>query len=189
MPIQLIVGLRNADSAYTKTRHNAGAWFVEELTESCHASFKTDLKLKGDVAQLTLDHTTLKAFLPLGYMNNSGVALRAIVQFYKIPPQDILIAHDDLDLPAGRIKLKSGGGHGGHNGLRDIITQLGSQDFHRLRIGIGHPGHRDRVLDYVLGIPSGADKNNIIDAISRCIHVMPNVFEGNLALAMNQINR
>ncbi len=121
-------------------------------------------------------------------MNLSGDCVRAVCQFYRILPNDVLVAHDDLDLPAGRVRLKTGGGHGGHNGLRDIVAKLGGSDFHRLRIGIGHPGHRDLVLDYVLGKPSQPDRQLIEDAIDRAVTVMPTVITGNFAAAMTMLH-
>lgn len=126
--------------------------------------------------------------MPLSFMNLSGECVRAVCQFYRILPQEVLVAHDDLDLPAGRIRLKTGGGHGGHNGLRDIIAKLGSPDFHRLRIGIGHPGHRDLVLDYVLGKPSQQDRQLIEDAIDRAVTVIPTVITGDFAAAMTTLH-
>jgi PTH1 family peptidyl-tRNA hydrolase len=121
-------------------------------------------------------------------MNHSGQTTRIISQFYKIEPSEILIVHDELDLPVGRIKLKTGGGHGGHNGLRDITAQLGTGEFHRLRIGIGHPGHKDLVHQYVLSRPSMNDRQQIYDAIDRGIAIIPMVLSGDMARAMNQVN-
>lgn len=121
-------------------------------------------------------------------MNHSGLPVREVCQFYRIESHEILVAHDELDLPTGRIKIKTGGGHGGHNGLRDIITHLGNTNFHRLRIGIGHPGHKDMVLNYVLGKPSQQDRQLIFDAIERGIAVMPTLLTGPIAAAMNLIN-
>ncbi|HHF7345160.1 TPA: aminoacyl-tRNA hydrolase [Legionella feeleii] len=188
MAIKLIVGLRNPGSAYEQTRHNAGAWFVEALAERYKASFKTDKKLHGDIANLEIDHLSCKALLPLTFMNHSGLAAKETSQFYRIKPNEILIVHDDLALPAGRIKLKTGGGHGGHNGLRDLIAHLGSAEFHRLRVGIGHPGHKDMVLNYVLGKPSQQDRQLIVDALEKGLEVMPAVLAGQLAAAMNTLN-
>lgn len=188
MPIKLIVGLRNPGANYQHTRHNAGEWFVEVLAKHYSASFKSDKKMQGELADLTIHHASCKALLPLTFMNHSGLPVRAVCQFYRIEPNELLVVHDELDLPAGRIKLKTGGGHGGHNGLRDIISQLGSSDFHRLRMGIGHPGHKDLVLDYVLGKPSQVDRSLIFEAIDRGVTAMPTVLAGNLAVAMSLIN-
>lgn len=188
MAIKLIVGLQNPGSTYADTRHNAGGWFGEQLAEHLRTPFKPEKKLHGALAVLTRDGHTCRILLPDTFMNHSGRAVRAVSQFYRILPDEILVAHDELDLACGRIKLKSGGGHGGHNGLRDIINQLGSNDFHRLRIGIGHPGHKDLVLQYVLGKPPVADRNAIDDAITRAFGITPELFAGNLAAAMNRLN-
>lgn len=144
--------------------------------------------MQAELTDLELNNHQSKLALPLTFMNHSGHVTRLISQFYRIQPEEILVVHDELDLPPGRIKLKTGGGHGGHNGLRDIITQLGNTQFHRLRIGIGHPGHRDLVHQYVLSKPSIQDKQQIYEAIDRGIAVMPCVLSGDLAKAMNQLN-
>lgn len=188
MTIKLIIGLRNPGSAYEHTRHNAGGWFVEALAEHYKSSFQLEKKLQAELTTINTDNLSCKLILPLTFMNHSGQPTRASSQFYRIEAQEILVVHDDLDLPVGRIKLKTGGGHGGHNGLRDIISQLGSAEFHRLRIGIAHPGHRDHVHDYVLGKPSQEDRKIIFEAINRCIPVIPTLLAGNIAAAMNVIN-
>lgn len=188
MAIKLIIGLRNPGSAYEHTRHNAGGWLTTALAHRHGASFKLDKKMQAELTDLELNNHSSKLVLPLTFMNHSGQPTRLISQFYRIQPEEILVAHDELDLPAGRIKFKTGGGHGGHNGLRDIITQIGSPNFHRLRIGIGHPGHKDLVHQYVLSKPSAHDRQQIYDAIDRGIAVMPLVFSGDLARAMNQLN-
>ena len=184
MSIRLIVGLRNPGAAYQHTRHNAGGWFVEALAKHDNAVFKSDKKMQGELA----DISSCKLLLPLTFMNHSGLSVRAVCQFYRIEPCELLVVHDELDLPAGRIKLKTAGGHGGHNGLRDIISQMGSNDFHRLRIGIGHPGHKELVLDYVLGKPSQVDRELIFDAMNRVVSAIPTVLKGNMAVAMSLIN-
>jgi PTH1 family peptidyl-tRNA hydrolase len=188
MPIKLIIGLRNPGSPYAPTRHNAGGWFVEALAARYHALFKVDKKLHGEITQLDVNGALCKALLPLTFMNHSGLPVHAVCQFYRIEPNEIVVVHDELDLPVGRIKLKTGGGHGGHNGLRDIINQLGSSEFHRLRVGIGHPGHKDLVLNYVLGKPSQHDRQLIFDAIDRGVDVVPTVFASGIAVAMSQLN-
>jgi peptidyl-tRNA hydrolase, PTH1 family len=185
MTIKLIVGLRNPGATYQHTRHNAGEWFVERLVKQSSGALKSDKKMQGETADLVLHHTSFKVLLPLSYMNLSGASVRAVCQFYRLEPQEVLVAHDDLDLPAGGIKLKTGGGHGGHNGLRDIISQLGSSDFHRLRIGIGHPGHKELVLEYVLGKPSQVDRSLIIKAIDQGLSVLPMALTGLMTNAMS----
>ena len=187
MAIKLIIGLRNPGSAYEHTRHNAGGWLTYTLAQRHNAPFKTDKKMQADLAQITINQALCRLALPLTFMNHSGQPTRAYSQFYQIQPDEILVVHDELDLPPGRIKLKTGGGHGGHNGLRDIIAQLGSPDFHRLRIGIGHPGHKDLVHQYVLNKPSQQDRQLIYDAIDRGIAVAPFILAGDIAKAMNQL--
>jgi len=188
MAIRLIVGLRNPGAAYAHTRHNAGGWFVERLAQRHDASFKMDKKLQCELATIEINSIACKLLLPLTFMNHSGLPIRAVCQFYRISPEEILVAHDELDLPAGRIKLKTGGGHGGHNGLRDTISQLGCSDFHRLRVGIGHPGHKELVLNYVLGNPKQDERQLVYDAIDRAIAVMPTVVSDNIAAAMCVLN-
>lgn len=185
MPIKLVVGVRNPGPNYAETRHNAGAWFVDAFSQHFGGQFKLNQKLKAELASFEVNQHACKALLPLTYMNHSGFPVRAVCQFYRIEPHEVLVAHDDLDLPAGRIKLKTGGGDGGHNGLRDIITHLGCRDFHRLRIGIGHPGHKALVLNYVLGKPSQQDYQLIVEAIDRGIAAMPKAIEGQIENAMN----
>ncbi|MCC5791550.1 MAG: aminoacyl-tRNA hydrolase [Legionellaceae bacterium] len=189
MSIQLIFGLQNSGAAYRYTRHNAGAWFVQAFAQRCGATFQVDKKNHAEMALCEWRGHQVRAFLPLGFMNQSGRTIKSVCQFYKVPPSNILVVHDELDMEPGRLKLKTGGGHGGHNGLRDIIQQLGSNEYHRLRIGIGHPGHKDMVSSYVLGKPGQQDRQLIYDAIDRGLAVMEPILAGNLAIAMNELNR
>ncbi len=190
MSIKLIVGLRNPGSAYAQTRHNAGGWFVTALAHDYNASFQPDKKLHAELAHIPMgdDLSSCRAMLPFVFMNHSGLSVQAVSRFYRIEPNEILVAHDEMDLTVGSIKLKTGGGHGGHNGLRDIAHQLGSQNFHRLRIGIGHPGHKDLVLNYVLGKPTSDDRQLLLDAIKRAVAVMPVLLLDGMSVAMNQLN-
>ena len=188
MTIRLMVGLRNPGSEYQRTRHNAGAWLVEALAQSQRIGFSDDKKLQSALALINADSGPLRLVLPLTYMNHSGIAVRAVSQFYRFQPEEILIVHDELDIPAGELRLKQGGGHGGHNGLRDLISQLGSADFYRLRIGIGHPGHKQLVLDYVLGTPNAEDRQAIAAAIDHSLAVLPCLLEGQYAMATNRLN-
>ena len=149
--IQLIVGLGNPGREYENTRHNAGAIFIAQLANTCRASWQEEKKFSGLTTQVNLNNQPVRLLLPLTYMNRSGQSVGAIANFYKIAPESILVVHDELDLAPGTARLKLGGGHGGHNGLRDIISALGNQNtFTRLRIGIGHPGNAKMVADYVL---------------------------------------
>lgn len=186
--IKLLVGLGNPGPQYDKTRHNAGAWLIEQLANDAGIQLQADKKFHGLTAKIQINSHATHLLLPTTFMNHSGQAVQAISAFYKIEPQHILIAHDELDLPAGQVKLKSSGGHGGHNGLRDIIRHLGQTDFHRLRIGIDHPGDKNRVLDYVLGRPSVADEKNIHHAIDETIALMPQIIKGEFALVMNRLH-
>ncbi len=180
-----MVGLANPGETYRPTRHNAGAWFVDEWMAQSNTVFKNEKSLQSDLAWIA---PSVRVMKPRTYMNHSGASVRAVSSFYRIKPEEILVVHDELDLPVGTIKLKTSGGHGGHNGLRDVIAQLGTQDFHRLRVGIGHPGHRDLVHDYVLGRPTTTDKQLIDDAMERAIKLMPLVLSGQFSLVMNQLH-
>lgn len=188
MSIKLIVGLQNPGSMYEQTRHNAGAWFVQALAKHHGGKFKSDNKLHGALCRITLDGHDCRLLLPSTFMNNSGLAIQSTAHFFKIKPDEILVVHDELDLPAGLAKLKTGGGHGGHNGLRNTISQLKTKDFHRLRLGIGHPGHKDLVHDYVLSKPSLADRQAIHDAIEKALCVINHTIEGDMAKAMNKLH-
>lgn len=183
--IKLIVGLGNPGAEYEKTRHNAGAWLVREIAQAFHQDFTLEKKFKSQLA-LIQDNCWLA--LPLTYMNQSGQAVKAIASFYKILPQQILVVHDELDFEPGIIRLKQGGGSGGHNGLKDIITQLGSADFYRLRIGIGHPGDRSQVHNYVLHQPSKADLLRITDNFSKIFPLLPKLLEGQISQSMQELH-
>ena len=176
--IRLIVGLGNPGPQYTNTRHNVGAWLVEHLSERRHLSFTKESKLKGRLCKKKQGETTLLFFIPGTFMNESGLAVQTIAHFYRIPPQEILVAHDELDFAPGVVRLKSSGGHGGHNGLRDIINKLGSNDFHRLRIGIGRPQHSGQVSNYVLSAPNKTESNQINKAIQSCENSINLLTEG-----------
>ena len=189
MTIKLIIGLRNPGTHYALTRHNAGAWFVDELVKNYSAlAFKVAKKINAELTSFNINNVNCSVLLPLTYMNNSGLAVKTATKFLQVKNDEVLIVHDDLDLAPGRLKFKTGGGHGGHNGVRDIISQLGYADFHRLRIGIGHPQHRGLVLDYVLNKPNLAEKKLIFDAISRGIAAVPVLIAGNSDAAMNLLN-
>ncbi|MHA7840342.1 MAG: aminoacyl-tRNA hydrolase [Gammaproteobacteria bacterium] len=187
-PLALIVGLGNPGPSYEHTRHNAGAWFVEQAAKNNKAVLRAQPKFHGHGEKITLGAHACHLLIPTTFMNNSGEAVRAIAQFYKIPPTAILVAHDELDLECGKIRLKQGGGHGGHNGLRNIIKHLGSPDFFRLRIGIGHPGHKDKVLNYVLGKPSMDDNIEIQRAIEKALSTMPTLLTGELQKVMKVLH-
>ncbi|HET8881786.1 MAG TPA: aminoacyl-tRNA hydrolase [Solimonas sp.] len=161
--LHAIVGLGNPGAEYERTRHNAGFWFVDGLAAGAGVAFRTEAKFHGQLARVRLAGHDVLLLKPATFMNRSGQAVQALAQFYKLAPASILIAHDELDLPAGTVRLKAGGGHGGHNGLRDIHKVLGP-DYLRLRIGIGHPGDKNLVLNYVLGRAGKNDEQAILDA-------------------------
>ncbi|EXI61289.1 peptidyl-tRNA hydrolase [Mannheimia granulomatis] len=187
--IKLIVGLANPGAKYEETRHNAGEWLINEIARMYNVSLKDEAKYFGKVAKINTAQGEVRLLVPTTFMNLSGKAVGALANFFRIKPEEILVAHDELDLPPGSVKLKQGGGHGGHNGLKDIIAALGNnKEFYRVRIGIGHPGHKDLVANYVLGKPAPAEKeliNAVMDESSRCIDIL--LKEG-VTKAMNRLN-
>lgn len=187
MSIKLIIGLGNPGSQYAKTRHNAGFWFVEKLAESFNISINPEKKFHGKVGRGSIYGTEVRLLLPETFMNRSGQAVAPLAKFYNIQADEILVAHDELDIQAGAIKLKTGGGHGGHNGLRDIVPYIG-QDFHRLRIGIGRPQHSSQVSNFVLNKPSQDEQTNIDLAIDCAISSLKDIIHGDFDKARNQIN-
>lgn len=188
-PLQLIVGLGNPGPEYDRTRHNAGADFVTELARRYGASLSPESKFFGDTSRLSIEGRDLRLLIPTTFMNRSGQAIGALAQFYKIPPEAILVAHDELDLPPGTARLKHGGGHGGHNGLRDTIRALGnSRDFNRLRLGIGHPGSAAQVVGYVLRKAAPDDQRLLEEATDRAIEIVPQLLKGEWAAAMNRLH-
>jgi len=186
--LKVIVGLGNPGSKYTETRHNAGFWFIEELAREYSASFRQEKKFHGEVAKISLAGKDIWLLKPETFMNRSGLAVQSLMSFYRISADQLLVAHDEIDLLPGTVKLKTGGGHGGHNGLRDIINQLGTKDFHRLRIGVGHPGSKDQVVDYVLHNASLDDRILIDRDIDDAVNVMPELVSGALEQAMQKLH-
>lgn len=188
-PIQLIVGLGNPGPEYAKTRHNAGAWWVERIASTHNVTLKADPKYHGYIGRLLLHGQDIRLLIPATYMNLSGQSVAAVASFFKLTPEEILVAHDELDLPPGTAKLKKGGGHGGHNGLKDIISRLGNQNsFVRLRIGIGHPGAAPLVSNFVLGKAPSNEQRMIDDAIEAALQQFPSMLGGHLSKAMNTLN-
>jgi PTH1 family peptidyl-tRNA hydrolase len=186
--IKLIVGLANPGSEYVSTRHNAGGWFVELLAQQAGTSLRIESKFHGLVAKILVDGKPCWLLEPTTYMNESGRSISALMRFYKITPQEVLVAHDELDFEPGIIRLKEGGGHGGHNGLRDTIASLGTKDFYRMRIGIGHPGHKDKVSPYVLGRPSSSDRAKIDQSINDGLRVVDDLVNGELQKACRYLH-
>ncbi|ABQ99965.1 TPA: aminoacyl-tRNA hydrolase [Haemophilus influenzae] len=187
--IKLIVGLGNPGEKYADTRHNAGEWLIERLARRFNVSLNPESKFFGKTVRTLVNGKEVRLLVPTTFMNLSGKAVGALASFYRIKPEEILVIHDELDLPAGTAKLKQGGGHGGHNGLKDIVAQLGNNNnFYRLRIGIGHPGHRDLVAGYVLNKPSPADRNaleKVLDEATDCVEM---IFKDGMIKATNRLN-
>jgi PTH1 family peptidyl-tRNA hydrolase len=185
--IQLIVGLGNPGRKYESTRHNAGFWFVDELARQAGASFRSEQKFQGEVAKAQLGGHSVHLLKPSTFMNLSGQSVAALSRFYQIEPENILVVHDELDLPCGSAKLKKGGGHGGHNGLRDIINHIG-KNFNRLRIGIDHPGNARDVVSYVLKSPDKQQLEGIEDAIREADSVIADLLAGDIERAMHKLH-
>jgi len=186
--VKLIVGLGNPGPDYALTRHNAGYGLVDALAEHAGARWSLESKLFSETARVEIGGHSIWLLKPITFMNLSGKAVTAALHYWKIAPEQALLAHDDLDLPPGIARLKFDGGHGGQNGLRDVIRLLGHARFHRLRIGIGHPGHKDKVLNWVLGRPSADDAVLMARAIDAAIEVLPLAVTGNLEEAMKRLH-
>lgn len=186
--IQLIAGLGNPGGEYEKTRHNVGFWFIDQMVSQHNLTLKNETKFLGDVAKLNTSAGNIWLIKPMTFMNRSGQSIAKLAQFYKIKPEQILVVHDELDLSPGVVKLKKGGGHGGHNGLRDSIAQLGSKDFYRLRLGIGHPGSKEQVVGFVLGKTPQSEKNLIESAIDKSMASIDLILQGDMQKAMNQLH-
>jgi PTH1 family peptidyl-tRNA hydrolase len=187
--VQLIVGLGNPGPEYDQTRHNAGALFVERLADSQRVNLSLDKKYFGLVGKFSHQGQDVRLLIPTTFMNRSGQAVAALANFFRIAPEAILVAHDELDMPPGVAKLKQGGGHGGHNGLRDIIAQLGNQNtFHRLRLGIGHPGHSSMVSNFVLGRAPRSEQELLDTSIGFALDVLPEILAGDWTVAMRKLH-
>lgn len=186
-PIRLIVGLANPGKEYADTRHNAGAWFVDEVANTANINLRHEVKYHGVHGLAKIHNHSCHLLIPTTFMNNSGQCVRACMSYHKIAPDEVLIAHDDIDLPAGTIKLKFDGGDGGHNGLKDIISHLNTKKFYRLRIGVGRPTRGD-VVDYVLNNPSKADRKKIDEALAQAHDVLPLILAGETSKAMQKLH-
>ncbi|MEH6473275.1 MAG: aminoacyl-tRNA hydrolase [Halopseudomonas sp.] len=187
--VKLIVGLGNPGNQYDQTRHNAGAEFVEQLAQQLHSPLNPEKRFHGRYSKAFLDGHELHLLIPTTFMNLSGQAVQALASYYKIPVESILVAHDELDLPPGSIKLKKDGGHGGHNGLRDIIQKLGgAKAFLRLRVGIGHPGNAKLVHNFVLGRAPSSERDLTQSAIDAALDTLPTLLRDGLSKAMNKLH-
>lgn len=186
--LQCVVGLGNPGAKYADTRHNAGFWFVDELARRHDAVMRSESKFFGEVTRIHNPSGDCWLLKPTTFMNHSGRSVAALCNFYRIAPERLLVVYDELDLPPGALRLKSGGGHGGHNGMRDICSALGTKEFHRLRVGIGHPGHKSAVVGYVLSRPPKAEYEAIDDALEQVFRHWGLIQSGGLQKAMNELH-
>jgi PTH1 family peptidyl-tRNA hydrolase len=187
LPLRIIVGLGNPGPEHLVTRHNAGFWFVDLVARRHGGEFRDYRKYSGETAKVNIGGQELTLLKPTTYMNRSGLSVRQLSEFFKIPPEQILVAHDELDLPVGSVRLKQGGGHGGHNGLRDTIAHIG-EAFWRLRFGIGHPGNKADVIDYVLTRASRPEEDMILDAVGTAADSLPLLLEQGAERAMTRLH-
>jgi len=187
LPLRIIVGLGNPGPEHQVTRHNAGFWFVDLLARRHGAEFRDYRKYSGEAARLNVSGQDLVLLKPTTYMNRSGLAVRQLCDFYKVAADEVLVAHDELDLPVGTVRLKHGGGHGGHNGLRDTIAHIG-ETFWRLRLGVGHPGNKADVIDYVLTRAPRAEEDLIFDAVNLAADCIPLLIEQGAERAMTKLH-
>jgi PTH1 family peptidyl-tRNA hydrolase len=186
--IRLIVGLGNPGREYEKTRHNAGFWWVDAIAERKRAAWKRETKFSGYTTRVEEGGREFLLLKPSTYMNESGRSVAALLRFFKIEPAAMLVVHDELDLPPGTVKLKKGGGTGGHNGLTDVVEVLGTKEFWRLRVGIGHPGHKDLVSDYVLAKARREEQEAIDPALDRSLDLLPWLAKGRMTDAMTWLH-
>ncbi len=182
-----IAGLGNPEERHARTLHNAGFWFVDELARRAGAQVRYEKRFDADICRVDLSGNEIWLIKPQGYMNLSGGPLRSVLDYYRLAVSDLLVAHDEIDLPPGTVRLKKGGGHGGHNGLRDVIKHTGS-DFMRLRIGVGHPGHKDLVTDYVLKRASAEVEQAMTRNVGEAADVMPQLVEDGIEAAMTRLH-
>lgn len=186
--VRLVAGLGNPGTRYLRTRHNAGFWLVDEIARRFGASFSSQRKFNGDIGRVRISGIECHLLKPMTFMNHSGLAISQFVRYYRLAPRSILIAHDDVDLSPGTVRLKQGGGHGGHNGLRDAINALGTPDFNRLRIGVGHPGCRDDVIGYVLSSPSRDEQEAIDAGIASACEILQLLVDGEWEPAFQRLH-
>ena len=187
MHLSIIAGLGNPDERYERTLHNAGFWFADAVAATDRGHFRYEKKFDADVCKISLAGRELWVVKPQSYMNLSGSPIRAILDYYRLDPGELLVAHDEIDLPPGVVRLKKGGGHGGHNGVHDTIRHCGN-DFMRLRLGVGHPGTKDKVTGYVLKQGPAEVEESVREAIAQALDVLPLLAESGLAIAMNRLH-
>lgn len=186
-PLKLIVGLGNPGDAYARTRHNAGFWFADELARRHGGAFRLEPKHQGELARARIGTSDVWLFKPMQFMNRSGGPVASVAGFYRIASEEILVAHDEIDLPVGVARLKQGGGHGGNNGVRDVIAHLGAA-FWRLRLGVGHPGEKGEVVDYVLMRAPAEEERAIREALEAAADMVPLMLEQGAQKAMNRLH-
>jgi len=186
-PIRLIVGLGNPGKKYEDTRHNVGFWLVDETARRLGASWRTESRFSGELTLVSIDGYEVRLLKPLTYMNRSGDSVAAVMHYFKIAAPEVLVAHDELDLPPGCVRLKLDGGHGGHNGLRDIHRVIGS-GYWRLRLGIGHPGHKSQVVSYVLSRAESDAEQSTRNAIAAATDELSKIVAGEMQPAMNRLH-
>ncbi len=186
--IRLIVGLGNPGPDYQDTRHNAGFWFVDLIARRQGARLYSESKFHGMLGRTDIERCDVRLLQPMTYMNRSGQSVAAVARYFDVRPEQILVVHDELDLPPGQVRLKQGGGHAGHNGLRDIMSALGNREFWRLRVGIDHPGDRNRVVDYVLSRPGRDEASAIEDSLESAADSLGDIVTGRFAQVMNRLH-
>jgi PTH1 family peptidyl-tRNA hydrolase len=187
--LKLIVGLGNPGPQYRHNRHNVGAWFLQAICRHYRAELRAENRFHGDTARLSIDGNDIRLLLPTTFMNRSGLSVASMCNYFDITPEQMLVAYDEIDFPVGNTRLKAGGGHGGHNGIRDIINALGgANDFYRLRIGVGHPGDKNKVANYVLSDPGKDDTIQIEHDIDMALRVLPDIVNGRWNQAMQQLH-
>jgi PTH1 family peptidyl-tRNA hydrolase len=186
-PLRLVVGLGNPGPEHALTRHNVGFWFVDTLAHAAEGRFRVHRKHQAELARIKIAEHELVLVKPLTYVNRSGLAVRSIAEYYRVSAGEILVAHDELDLPVGTVRLKRGGGAGGHNGVRDTIAHIGD-DFWRLRVGIGHPGTKAEVIDYVLRRAPMEEEEAIIECVAAAVEIMPLLLSAGAEKAMNKLH-
>lgn len=187
--LKLIVGLGNPGPQYRFNRHNAGAWFLSRLAADYHGELRAEAKFHGEAGRITLAGHDIRLLFPTTFMNRSGQSVAAFCQYFDIEPQQMLVAYDEIDFEVGTTRFKAGGGHGGHNGVRDIISALGgAKDFYRLRIGVGHPGNKAQVANYVLSDPGKQDMETILGDIDFAIRCLPHAVKGDWQSAMHELH-
>jgi peptidyl-tRNA hydrolase, PTH1 family len=186
-PLKMIVGLGNPGPEHLLTRHNAGFWFVDALSSKLGGRWRAHTKFQGEISKVPLGGGEITLLKPATYMNRSGLSVRALCDYLKVDPKEILVVHDELDLPVGDVRFKLGGGPGGHNGVRDVITHLGP-DFWRLRIGVGHPGDKDEVIDYVLRRAPKDEEEKLLASVDEALQMLPVFVEQGSERAMNDLH-